>query len=94
MWRVLLEKSAERSLKKAPTNIQQKFEVWCTIIQTEGPSGVIKMIGFQDHALKGEWLGARASRLNLKWRVIYYIYREEVKILVMEVTPHDYRKKS
>ncbi len=49
---------------------------------------------FRDHVLKGEWQGARASRLNEQWRVIYYVVANEVKILVMEVTPHDYRKKS
>jgi proteic killer suppression protein len=93
MWNVFLEKNAEKALKKAPKEIQEKFEKWTDIVRLQGPKGVYEIKGFRDHALKGEWQGARASRLNDQWRVIYYVVANEIKILVMEVTPHDYRKK-
>jgi addiction module RelE/StbE family toxin len=93
MWNVLLEKHAIRALNKAPKEIQEKFEKWRDIVQLQGPKGLLEIRGFRDHALKGEWQGARASRLNDQWRVIYCVIADEVKILVMEVTPHDYRKK-
>ncbi len=93
MWNVFLEKNAVKSLNKAPKEIQEKFDKWKDIVQLQGPKGLFEIKGFRDHALKGEWQGARASRLNDQWRVIYFIVANEFKILVMEVTPHDYRKK-
>jgi hypothetical protein len=29
--------------------------------------------GYRDHALKGEWKGARSSYLTQKWRVLYVV---------------------
>ncbi len=93
MWAVFLERQALKSLEKAPQEIQEKFEKWKGIIQLQGPKGLFVIKGFRDHALKGEWQGARASRLNDQWRIIYCILANEVKVLVLEITPHDYRKK-
>jgi len=93
MWNVFLEKSAVKALIKAPREIQEKFEKGKDIVQLQGPKGLFEIKGFRDHALRGEWQGARASRLNDQWRVIYYVAANEVKVFVMEVTPHDYRKK-
>ena len=94
MWNVLLEKNAIKAINKAPKEIQERFEKWRDIVQLEGPKGLLSIRGLRDHSLKGEWLGARASRLNDQWRVIYNVNANEIKILVMEVTPHDYRKKT
>ncbi|MCD6188092.1 MAG: hypothetical protein J7K09_07990, partial [Desulfuromusa sp.] len=33
------------------------------------------------------------SRLNLQYRVIYKVEKEQLHILVEKVTPHDYRRK-
>ena len=35
-------------------------------------------------------VGHRSSRLNLQYRVIYKIEREEIYVQVEKVTPHDY----
>lgn len=93
MWNVFLEKNVVKALNRAPNEIQEKFEKWKDIVQLQGPKGLFETKGFRDHALKSEWQGARASRLNDQWRVIYYVVANEGKILVMEGTPHDYRKK-
>jgi hypothetical protein len=45
--------------------------------------------GYRDHALKGEWKGARSSYLTKKWRVLYVIERERFEVLVLELNPHD-----
>ena len=37
-----------------------------------------------------EWRGHRSSRLNLQYRVIYKIERDEIYVQVEKVTPHDY----
>jgi addiction module RelE/StbE family toxin len=94
MWTLFLEKNALKALQRAPKEIQEKFEKWKDIVVVQGPKGLLEIRGFRDHPLKGEWQGARASRLNEQWRVIYCVVANDIKILVMEVTPHDYRKKS
>ena len=41
-----------------------------------------------------EWKRHRSSRLNQQYRVIYRVNGEQLIVLVVEVTPHDYRRKS
>ncbi len=94
MWAVKESKSTVKQLKKCPKSIQAEYEVWKKIVELSGPSALKKLVGYKDHALKGEWLGTRSSYLNKQWRVIYYIDKKEVQVLVMEVNAHDYRKKS
>ena len=53
-----------------------------------------KISGYKDHALKGEWIGARSSYMNKEGRVIYVTNKDEVQVFVMEVNTHDYKKKS
>lgn len=66
---------------------------WKSVAQADGPTGIGLLSGFKDHELKGEWSGARSSRLNLQWRVIYVVEKKVLRILVIEVNAHDYRKK-
>jgi hypothetical protein len=35
----------------------------------------------------------RSSALSRQWRVIYAVRGEELTVFVLEVNPHDYRKK-
>ena len=49
--------------------------------------------GFYDEALRGEHKGHRSSRLSQQYRVIYRVVRDRVFVEVLDVTPHDYRKK-
>lgn len=93
MWSILRERKTEKQLEKAPSEIQARFEKWRDLAEAEGPLGLLRIKGFRDHSLKGEWAGARSSYLNDQWRVIYVVIAKEIKIIVMEVTPHDYRKK-
>ena len=44
-------------------------------------------------ALKGQWRGARSSALSRQWRVLYAVVGDELTVFVLEVNPHDYRKK-
>ncbi len=92
MWVVRIEKKAEKQLDKAPGEIQEAFELWLQRVEQDGPNALRKVNGYWDHALKGEWEGARASSLNQQWRVIYVIQAKEIKVLVLRVSPHDYRR--
>jgi addiction module RelE/StbE family toxin len=49
--------------------------------------------GFNDESLSGEWKGHRSSRLGQQYRVIYRIERDEIRVEVVSLTAHDYRRK-
>ncbi len=93
MWRVVEATGVERQLKRAPKNVQEKYEFWRNVAELDGPMGLRRLPGFRDHALKGEWRGARSSWLSRRWRVLYAVRGDELTVFVLEVNPHDYRKK-
>lgn len=93
MWVVEIAKSADRELKKAPREIRDAFDAWRNLVEQCGPAGLQRINGYWDHGLSGDWNGARSSSLNQKWRVIYVANGNKVHILVLKVTPHDYRRK-
>jgi len=49
--------------------------------------------GFHDEALRGEWKGCRSSRLGGRHRLIYEVLDQEVRVHVIDITAHDYRRK-
>jgi len=93
MWQIYEHPKVPRQLSKIPIVILQRYEKWKDIVRLSGPDGLKLIRGFNDEALKGEWKGFRSSRLNQQYRVIYTIERDNVLVKVVEVTPHDYRRK-
>ncbi len=93
MWQIYEHRKVPRQLGKIPMEILQRYEKWKDIVRLSGPDGLKLIRGFNDEALKGEWKGFRSSRLNQQYRVIYTIERDNVLVKVVEVTPHDYRRK-
>ena len=93
MWVILEHRRATRSLQKLPIEILKRYEKWKDIVALSGPVGLKLIKGFHDEALSGERKGQRSSRLGDKYRVIYEVDGAEIRILVMDVTPHDYRSK-
>lgn len=97
MWQIYEHRKVSKQLSEIPTEILQRYEKWKDIVRLSGPNGLKVIRGFNDEALdealKGEWKGFRSSRLNQQYRVIYEVEREMILIKVVEVTPHDYRKK-
>jgi mRNA-degrading endonuclease YafQ of YafQ-DinJ toxin-antitoxin module len=49
--------------------------------------------GFHDQALSGTWSGYRSCRLNIQYRLIDRVIATQQLFQVVEVTPHDYRKR-
>lgn len=94
MWAVFEHRRVERQLIKAPLEVQKRYEKWKDIVELSGPPGLIKIRGLRDEALRGEWKGHRSSRLNQQYRVIYRVDGNQLVVQVLEVTPHDYRRKS
>lgn len=93
MWQILEHKSLDKRFKTLPVEILKRYEKWKDIVTISGTGGLGVIRGFRDEALGGQWKGFRSSRLGHKYRVIYKIEALEILIKVVDLTPHDYRKK-
>ena len=93
MWVVLEHRRVAGKLRRLPDELLKLYEKWKDIVRISGPAGLRRIKGFRDEALRGEWKGCRSSRLNQQYRVIYRVERDEIQVLVIDVTAHEYRKK-
>jgi addiction module RelE/StbE family toxin len=93
MWQILEHKRLDRRFKSLPLEVLKRYEKWKDIVSISGPDGLRAIRGFNDEALRGQWKGFRSSRLGLKYRLIYKIEATKVLVKVIDLTPHDYRKK-
>ena len=93
MWEILEHRRTARQLKKLPLEILKRYEKWKDIVSVSGPAGLRMIRGFNEEPLGGEGNGHRSSRLNEQYRVIYRVERNEVRVEVVSVTAHDYRRK-
>jgi len=93
MWEIFEHRKAVKQLESLPIDVLKRYEKWKDIVSISGPDGLRQIKGFRDEALRGEWKGNRSSRLNIQHRVIYKIQKELVLVQVVNVTPHDYRRK-
>ena len=95
MWRIEEHRRVDKQLSAAavPNEVLKRCEKWKDIAMLSGPAGLRAIKGFHDEALAGEWKGQRSSRLGLQWRVIYQLAAGVLLIQVVEVTPHDYRRR-
>ena len=93
MWEIYEHRKAIKQLESLPLDVLKRYEKWKDIVSISGPEGLKQIRGFRDEALRGEWKGHRSSRLNIQYRVIYKIEKDLVLVQVVNVTPHDYRRK-
>lgn len=93
MWTIFESKAAEKHIDKLPKYVIEKYEFWKNVVQVSGPKGLRQFSGFKDHALKGEWKGHRSSYLSDSYRVIYWIDGNSVRVNVVDVNHHDYRRR-
>jgi proteic killer suppression protein len=94
MWTIFEHKKLDKQLSKAPIEIQKRYEKWKGIVELSGPSGLRLIRGVNDEALSGNWKGFRSSRLNQQYCVIYSVENGEMFVRVLDVTAHDYRRRS
>ncbi len=92
MWEIYEHRKVTRSFSKLPLDVKERYEKWIDIVRISGPDGLKNIRGFHDEPLRGEWKGHRSSRLNIQYRVIYKINKNEVFVQVERLTPHDYRR--
>ena len=93
MWRIEEHSRLDKQLDSTPLDIQQRYEKWKDIASISGPPGLRAIRGFRDESLAGQWKGYRSSRLSLKCRVIYRVVASQLLFQIVEVTPHDYRRR-
>ena len=93
MWQVLEHKRLDRKFKSLPVEILKRYEKWKDIVRISRPAGLGVIRSFNDEALRGQWKGSRSSRLGQKYRVIYTVESGKILVKVIDLTPHDYRKK-
>jgi len=93
MWTVYEHRRVSGKLNSISIEVLKRYEKWKDIVSASGPSGLSKIKGLRDETLSGEWTGYRSSRLNLQYRVIYKVLKERILVQVVNITPHDYRKK-
>ena len=93
MWEIYEHRRMASRLRRLPIETLKRYEKWKDIVRISGPSGLRRIKGFHDEALRGEWKGHRSSRLGLQYRVIYRIVAREVFVLVIDITPHEYRRR-
>lgn len=93
MWELYEHRRVARRVGRLPIEVLKRYEKWKDIVRVSGPEGLRLIRGFRDEALRGEWRGHRSSRLGLQYRVVYRVMAREVQVLVIDITPHDYRKR-
>ena len=93
MWEIYEHRKAIKQLESLPIDVLKRYEKWKDIVLISGPDGLKQIRGFRDEALRGDWKGHRSSRLNIQYRVIYKIEKDLVLVRVINVIPHDYRRK-
>ena len=93
MWEIFEKKSLLKVIRKLPIAVVEHYELWKRIIELEGPSGLRKIKGLHDEALKGEWRGARSSRLTRQWRIIYSVEQVSLAVYVIDINPHNYKRR-
>ena len=93
MWEIYEHNSLVRKLGKIPADILKRYEKWKDIVTISGPQGLRLIKGFHDESLKGQWQGFRSSRLGKQYRLVYKIEDKKLYVKVLDITPHDYRRK-
>ena len=92
MWKVYETKEVTKSLRKAPQQIQRKYKAWVEVARNGGSINLKNYPGFRDEKLKGELHECRSSRLSIQYRVTYSEDSTVKEIVVLKVTPHEYKK--
>jgi len=93
MWQILEHRRLDRRFRSLPMEVLKRYEKWKDIVSISGPDGLRAIRGFNDEVLHGQWKGFRSSQLGLKYRLIYKIEATKMLVKVIDLTPHDYRKK-
>ncbi len=87
MNKIILNKKAQKQLRKVPAHIQGKLQGWIEAVEAFGIEEIRLIPGYHDEPLKGRRTGQRSIRLSKAYRAIYI---DNTIIEIIEVNKHDY----
>ena len=93
MWEVFEHRRVSGKLDRLPVEVLKRYEKWKDIVRISGPRGLRMIRGFRDETLGGKWEGHRSSQLGQQYRIIYRVLAQRVRVQVIDLTAHDYRRK-
>jgi len=93
MFEVFEHRNFVKKIQKIPQEVLKRYEKWKDVVGISGLDGLRLIKGFHDEALRGKWLGYRSSRLGLHYRIIYKIEEKQLFVMVIDINPHDYKKR-
>jgi proteic killer suppression protein len=93
MWLILEHRRVQRRIGSLPRIVQARYQKWKDIVEASGPTGLRRVKGYRDEALRGSWKGHRSSRLGAQFRVVYRVIANKVQVKVVDINAHDYRSR-
>jgi proteic killer suppression protein len=92
IFEVRISRNAVRQLRKVPSHVAEKLQVWAVLVATSGLEQARRVPGYHDEPLKGQRAGQRSIRLSGGYRAIYEELTDgSVEFAsVEEVSKHDY----
>ena len=93
MWEIYEHRRLARRLRRLPGEVLKRYEKWKDIVRVSGPAGLRSIKGFYDEPLRGKWKGHRSSRISGQYRLIYQVLAQEIRVHVIDIAAHDYRRK-
>lgn len=82
---------ARKQLRKVPTHVAAKLNLWIESVQSDGLDLVRTVPGYHDEPLKMRRKGQRSIRLSKAYRAIYELRDGELEFAsIEEVSKHDY----
>lgn len=88
---VILNKNAQKQIKKVPAHIARKLLIWAEQVEMLGIEEIRKIPGIHDEPLRGNRKNQRSIRLSKAYRAFYIEHDDTIVIEVIEVNKHDYR---
>jgi len=88
MNQVILNKKAQKQLRKTPAYIQANFQKWVRDVERLGIEEIRKIPGYHDEPVS--WY--RSTRLSRSYRAYYVEQNGEIIIEVIGVNNHEYKK--
>ena len=93
---VVITKGAQKDLKKAPLQIAKNLKTWVELVKTEGLEKVRQLPGYHDEPLRGKRQRQRSIRLNIAYRALYTIEKDDSGddvvqfVSIFKVSKHEY----
>lgn len=90
MNKIVINKKAQKQIKKLPDHIRVNFRIWTQLVELNGIVETRKIPGYHDEPLTGNRNGQRSVRLSKSYRAFYVEHNDRIIIEVIEVNKHEY----